>query len=980
VKGHILLAFVLAGKTWSLAANLSTNALNPEQELASFHLADRELVIELVAAEPDVVSPVALAWDENGRLFVAEMSDYPAGPTSGRIKMLEDRDSDGRYERAGVFADKLAFPNSVLPWNGGLLVTAAPDILFLKDTDGDGRADQRQALLTGFGKGNQQLRVNGLLWGLDNWIYGANGRSDGDIYWVEAEKPAASAGSAGDKPRIFSMRGHDFRFRAGTRRFETIAGRSQFGLARDDWGNRFLSWNTIPVRHEVLPEHYLNRNSHLPVTESVADILVPGDDGRVFALTPPPLTFNNESTSHFNALAGLTLYRGDLLGEKYRGNAFVGESLRNLAHRRVLLPKGPSFIARRGEEQKEFLASSDPWFHPVNFATGPDGALYVVDFYRRFVEHPDYVPEKLRGQVAWRTGAEHGRIWRIRHSRIKSDLARPRLSAAGTAALVNLLKHPNGWWRDNAQRLLVERQDGSALPLLKSQIRNLKSPPLARLHALYTLEGLGALTPEIITGALSDPNAGIREHAVRLGEPWLRDKEPALLALTNDPDPRVRFQLALSLGELEDDGKMRALAVLAEQDATNRWHALAILSSVGPRPWLFFTNLIAKDDRQLASADDGESQFINRLAMLIGASQRESDVIDCLTWLGKPASEITRRRRLTFLAGFAEGLGSKSLRRLLQEPSTLFDRDAVNALIQTAVETAAESHAPLRLRLAAIRILGKVEPAVGGDVLCEMSLPQNPAEMQAEAIKALVELNNGGLASRMFTNWSRFSRATRQQLVSLAPRSPEVTKALTDALESGRVNAIELPPSSRQALQKISSAELKERLARILKVEATREEVVRNFQPALKLTGNRKGGAEIFARNCLSCHALQGRGQRVGADLSGMASRPKEALLIDILDPSRQASPDFVSYTVVTTQGELPPGLIAGETGNSITLRRAGLPDETILRNQITEVRAEGKSLMPDGLEQGLDHQAMADLLAFLQQPDVTLLPDNVDR
>src|SRR5438874_1138060 len=166
------------------AAQSSNSPLAPQQELATFHFADPNLTAELVASEPDIVAPVAIAWDADGRLFVAEMTDYPSGPISGRIRVLKDRDGDGRYERATIFADKIAFPNGVMPWNGGLLVTAAPDILFFKDTNGDGHAPERRVLLTGFAEGNQQLRVNGLYWGLDNWSYGANGRSDGEVHWV----------------------------------------------------------------------------------------------------------------------------------------------------------------------------------------------------------------------------------------------------------------------------------------------------------------------------------------------------------------------------------------------------------------------------------------------------------------------------------------------------------------------------------------------------------------------------------------------------------------------------------------------------------------------------------------------------------------------------------------------------------------------------------------------------------------------------
>ncbi len=309
----------------ALAAEPTEGPRQPPQELVTFHFADVNLTAELVAAEPDIVAPVALAWDADGRLFVAEMTDYPSGPVSGRIRMLEDRDGDGRYEHAVVFADQIAFPNGVMPWNGGVLVTAAPDILFFKDTNGDGRADERRVILTGFAEGNQQLRVNGLFWGLDNWIYGANGRSDGEVRWVaqafqsagsgdfpvahpEAKDESARPGSrAADKratelessvnrqagkpalQQTVSIRRRDFRFRPETKQFEAIAGHSQFGTAHDDWGNPFPVFNNIPIRHVVIEQRYLDRVPALSGTATVVAISAADDKGRVYYLAPPTL-------------------------------------------------------------------------------------------------------------------------------------------------------------------------------------------------------------------------------------------------------------------------------------------------------------------------------------------------------------------------------------------------------------------------------------------------------------------------------------------------------------------------------------------------------------------------------------------------------------------------------------------------------------------------------------------------------------------
>ena len=311
------------------------------------------------------------------------------------------------YERSTVFAEGLPFPNGVLPCFGGVLVTAAPDIWFFRDTDGDGRADERKVILTGFGEGNTQLRVNGLYWGLDNWIYAANGRSDGEV---------RTPGS--DPSRAVSIRRRDvrFRFRPDHKdvQVEAIAGFSQFGLAHDDRGNRFPSWNTIPLRHVVVEQADLDRNPYLAETSSIAPILDESDGGRVYSLSPVQARFNRESVDYFNASCGPTIFRGDRLPPAYRGGAFVCEPLTNLVHRRTLEPAGATFVARRVERDREFLASTDPAFRPVNLATGPDGALYVADMYRELVEHPDFVPKDLRGGIEFRRWHDRGRIWRIR--------------------------------------------------------------------------------------------------------------------------------------------------------------------------------------------------------------------------------------------------------------------------------------------------------------------------------------------------------------------------------------------------------------------------------------------------------------------------------------------------------------------------------------------------------------------------------------
>ena len=395
----IVLRLVLGGSPCTAQA---PGPLSPADSLACFEVAPGH-VVELVAAEPLVFDPVAICWDADGRLFVAEMSDYPNGDGGGRVVTLTDADGDGALDTRTIFAAGLPFPNGLLAWKDGLLVTAAPDILHLADRDGDGAAETREVVLTGFQAGNQQLRVNGLSLGPDGWVYAANGRSGGAI--TSPRRPGAAA---------VSIDRHDLRFRPDTGEVEAVAGFSQFGLAFDAWGNRFSNWNTAPIRQVIFPLDVAVRH---PLSAPPSDMEVledPLQHNRVFPASATPTTFNREPTDAFNASCGLSIDQGSRLVPS--GCAYVCEPLLNIVHRRELIRAGVAVEARRpaGEETREFLASRDPWFRPVFTATGPDGALWICDFYRRWVEHPDFVRAELREGIEWDEGRDRGRIWRVR--------------------------------------------------------------------------------------------------------------------------------------------------------------------------------------------------------------------------------------------------------------------------------------------------------------------------------------------------------------------------------------------------------------------------------------------------------------------------------------------------------------------------------------------------------------------------------------
>ena len=603
--------------------------------------------MDLLAAEPLVASPVAITYDENGRAYVCEMRDYPytdkarhqrnqENPTDaaiGTVRLLEDSDGDGTFNKATLFADGLSWPTGVACWKGGVFVAATPDILYLKDTDADGKADLRRRVFTGFRKLNVQSVMNNLVWGLDNRIHGAGSSNGGQI------RP-------GDKPdaKPFVMARNDFRFDPVTEQFETLSGGARFGGTFDDWGHRFLCDIRNPAQHVVLPQSYLARNPYLAARSALHDMAESGDQLPVYRISQPELwrvlrakRWAGErdivmprseliGAGVVTSSSGITSYRGAAYPEKYRDNVFVCEVAGNLFYRLQLTPEGPTFKAARVDGTAEMVASTDNWFRPVNFVNAPDGTLHVVDMYRENIEHPWSIPDDIHAAVDLESGRERGRIWRLTPPNFKPPRG-PRLGRAATAELVATLENPNSWWRETAQRLLFERQDPSAVSALRKLVRRGRTPQ-ARLHAQWTLAGLNSLTDEDLVAGLKDDAAGVRENAVKLAESRFASStiRDFLFKLVDDPDACVRFQLAFTLGEIADPRVIDALATLARRDAADPWIRTAVLSSVGNASDQLAARLMS--DPKFSGAS---GELLRELAQIVGARGQLSEMQRVLT-------------------------------------------------------------------------------------------------------------------------------------------------------------------------------------------------------------------------------------------------------------------------------------------------------------------------------------------------------------
>jgi putative membrane-bound dehydrogenase-like protein len=962
--------------------------LSPREELATFRV-PKGFHVELVASEPDVVDPVAMAFDEDGRLFVAEMRGYPnAGVatgkiSSGKIKMLE-ADKDGVYKRCTIFADGLRFPTSVMPWKGGLIVAVAPDIVYYQDTAG--KTHPKRTLYTGFAVENIQQLVNSLQWGLDNWVHGVAGGNGGTI--SSAEKPVT--------PKV-TLHGRGIRFhpeQPGS--LQPTSGGGQYGLAADDWEQWFTNTNSQHLRHIVLPDHYLRRNPFLAVSVVTLDIPDHGAACKVHRISPfeawrvertsrrkkeDPDAKRFPSTElvpggYITSACSPVVYTANLFPEAYRGNTFICDPANNLVHRDVLVPKGATFTARRAASEKEceFLASTDTWFRPVHLSIGPDGALYVLDFYREVIETPLSLPDDIKKKLNLESRGR-GRIWRVVPDGTRRA-KKPELRKAPTADLVKHLADPNPWWRLTAQRLLVERQDKEAVKPLRKLVSESASAQ-GRAHALWALHGLKSLDDASLERGLKDKEAGVREQTLRLAEERLALSArlcAVTAALADDSSPRVRFQLAFSVGEADAPELVSALAKVARRDIDDPWTQTAVLSSARKTAPALLQNLV-RDEKFTKSLDAARTRLLTRLAAVVGAQADDANLAKTLNLL-PTAKEGAGEWQTAVLAGLGRGLqnSGRSLSQLWDKPPTAL-KDAVKK-IQPFFDRAAAraSDKPAKAsdasRKTAIELLGYGPYRTAGPALKKLLAPQVGVDLQLAAVRALSLHHQKDVAEVLLEPWAAYSPSVRREVLEALFARPERLPPLLNAIEKKEVLAGQLEPFRVAQLRRHPDAKLRERAVKLFAGQTApeREKVVKDYRAALDLKSDTTRGKAVFKKNCSACHRLENVGVEVGPDLlSALRNKSREQLLIDILDPSREVDPRYINYLVTTKAGRSFSGMIAAETASSITLRRAEKAEDVILRSQIDIIEATAKSVMPEGLEMQLTKQDLADVIAYLR-------------
>lgn len=985
----------VTGKPWALMQK----PLEPTESLK--HLVTPvELRPQLFAAEPLIRRPICMAWDERGRLWVAESVDYPndrqpPGQGNDRIVICEDTDGDGVADKITVFADHLSIPTGFTFYKDGLIVVQAPETLFLRDRDGDGRADERHVLFRGWGTHDSHAGPSNLHYGLDNWIYGIVGYS-------------GFRGTVGGEFHQFGQ--GFFRFKPDGSKLEFLrsTNNNSWGLGFSEEGLLFGSTaNGNPSVFLGIPNRYYER-----VRGWSAPVL-PGIAGN-----PPihPITDKIRQVDfhgHFTAAAGHALYTARSYPRYYwNRTAFVAEPTGHLVATFVLEPVGAGFRAR---SVWNLLASDDEWTAPIQAEVGPDGQVWVIDWYNYIVQHnptpPGYRTGKGNAYETPLRDKTHGRIYRLVAEQAPPS---PRLDLRRASArhLVQTLRHENMFWRLHAQRLLVERGQQDVMPDLLALVRDPGVDALGlnpgAIHALWTLHGLGLLdgrhaeVTAAAVAALKHRSAGVRRNAVLV----LPAGETALEALAQadllrDPEPQVRLATLLALAD--QPASPRAAALLRQALATEAAllhdpqlrDALTSAAAVHIEP--FLQQLLAERSPSWVAQPAGAA-LLERLAEHYARGQPSAALPTLLPALAQAPASLSG----PLVQGLARGwpadqnltldtAACQALEKLFgQLPAAqrgqllaLCRRWGSPALEKQEVEIKSfltkqvnDTHLAEAERLSAARQLVALAPAdisVVRQLLQVLRNPRTSPELARGLLASLEQSDTPGLGTALLDVLPNLTPSVRPAAVPLLLRRPAWTEALLQALEQGRLPLADLSAAHQQMLLQHPQKALAERARRLLRQggnlpNADRQKVIDDLMPLTRQRGDPARGRLVFRNHCAKCHRHSGEGGQVGPDLTGMSVHPKSHLLVEILDPSRNIEDNYRQYLLTTRDGRVLAGLLASESKTAIELVDAEARHHVILRQDIEDLRATSKSLMPEGFEKQLSAQDLVDLLEFLTQ------------
>lgn len=940
-------------------------ALSPEAAIKKMTVPEG-FSVELVAAEPQIVNPVAMTFDERGRIWVTESFEYPRrepGPGRDRIKVLEDTDQDGQVDKVTVFAEGLNIPSGIAVGAGGVWVANAPDILFMQDTDGDGRADKQEVVVTGFGRTDTHELPNSLTWGPDGWLYGLNG--------------VFNHSHVKYRGREYQFTCALFRIHPQTRDFELFCeGTSNpWGVAFDTEGSAFISACVIDHLWHLTETGYYHRQ------------------GGPY----PPFAWKLDSiVKHKHQLAaycGIHYFDSDAYPEEYREKLYMGNIHGNCINSDALERDGATYF---GTPREDFLSANDAWFMPVVQKTGPDGCLYILDWYDRYHCYQDANRDPA--------GIDRlkGRLYRVRYKNTPRAAAFD-LTQESDEQLIARLRSPNAFYRDLAQRLLWERREPATIRKLEQLALDDQEPRKARMHALWAIVGCGPLEPGFHARLLAHADPGFRAWGVRAAgnqrkiSPGLREQ---VVGLARDPADDVKLQVAICAAKLADVDAMALLTEVLAQAGDDKLIPHIVWQNLHPRleeHSAEFLAMVRKKrlaqqpvaaaimprviERMLGSAAPDARALAGLFETLAsGDSANPALAGQCLSIL---ASKIqTREIAGERLQSIKAAVEPKLRAALDGPPESPLRFDA--ALLATtwqdpaglkAVRAAfASAQQPAQRRLQALGALVAAQdpdllPAVAGVL---NSAETDSLELRRRTLDALGRLEAEQVAEVVLAAYPKMEAELKPQAIELLTGRAAWSKQLLAAIADERLPAAALNMNQVRKLLASKDAELVKQVQTVWGAVRTernpqREEVISQMRRVLRKTsGDPHAGQAVFKKLCGQCHKIYGEGQEVGPDITVNGRSSFEQLLSNVFDPSLVIGAAYQARTVVTEDGRVLTGLAAEDNEQRIVLKIQGGKLETIARADVEEMETSKLSLMPEDIEKQLKPQEIADLFAFL--------------
>jgi putative membrane-bound dehydrogenase-like protein len=996
----VILAATSPSTTWSQTSTVSARdqslrqqPLSPQEALRTFEVS-ANCRIELAASEPEVIDPVTVRFDEQGRMWVVELRDYPVPPAdaqsfASRIKVPSDLNRDGYFEHAQVFADNLPFPTGLQPFQEGVIVTLAGELVYLADTDRDGQCDQREVWFQGFSKDNEQLRANHPTWTIENEIHVASGLRGGE---VQAVAPRWTTRS-----QPLSLATRDFSFSPFGGNWHAVAGNSQYGFYQDEWGRNYVCSNRNPCDLLLAETSQLASNPLTSLASWTVPMMPVAENSQVFPLTDA-WTTSNLHAGTFTAACGVFRYESNLLMPELAGNFFACEPTGSLVQRYQTVSEGFVPITARADEQREFLASRDPWFRPVDLTDGPDGALYVVDMHRAVIEHPDWMPTELQSRADLRWGDQAGRIYRVVPVDRPTDYSVPfDFTTTQPTAWIPGLASSNRWVRSTAQRLLAQRlnlngstsnQQSSATDKSTNETtdaklihdlqqallsaNNLSLSESFAVRALWLLASKRALSDAHLEQLAQHSSPVVRRNLIRVIANYQRQESslthPNTLALcnriqnnlANDASPAVRLQwlieFAAHLPHHQTELAIQAAQPQGLSSTEKTWlpHAISLLSDDSALPFLSLHLARYSNDSQLLVP------LLQRLGW-----QAHTAAIETVAQVTLPLSEATG-----LYEAFANGMVQRNIRWTEFLPKLNPETQQwLRSRLQHDLANALNPQVDVSLRQASLQ-RASLLPDAQTEAACRAILVDGIASLFPTAVQ-IARTNQYAnieqiLLQHATTLPPQASVATIQAMAEHAPW----TEALIVSLEQEAFPLNLIDPTTLGRLQRHPNKDIATRFQQLLAKQpmVDKSKLIETYTAALTDQTDLVQGKLLFTKHCAACHRIAEDGFRLGPDISDLRTQSSAQVLQAILDPNRAIDANYIRYSLLTIDGQVHEGLLEESNDRVVVLRGQEDKRITIEKGHVETLRASGVSLMPEGFENQLTPSQMNDLIGYIKR------------